>query len=191
MGVLVTALTNLAAVNVSGVTSYALGETPDALSRAQLPALVILPELGGESPGLEPSLFSAGDGRLTIRITHMLLLAPVAGGVGQRGMLPDLTTLIDTYAAAMAADPTLGGALPVALSWRYIQADRPAEQPERFDLAGAAVFLASAAWLPSAQQEGPGRKSSRRPASVWWALSRLGSATSSRAGRLTDVAYAA
>lgn len=113
MGVLVTALTNLAAVTVSGVTSYALEETPNALTRAQLPALVILPELGGDSPGLEPSLFSAGDGRLTIRITHLLLIAPVAGGV-----VPELAALIDTYAAAMAANPTLSGALPVALRFQ-------------------------------------------------------------------------
>jgi hypothetical protein len=118
MGVLAAALTNLAAVNVSGVTSYALGETPDALNRAQLPALVILPELGGDSPGLEPSLFSAGDGRLTIRITHVLLIAPVVGGLGQRGILPTLAALIDTYAAAMAGDPTLNGALPMALRFQ-------------------------------------------------------------------------
>jgi hypothetical protein len=118
MGVLATALTNLAAVSVSGVTSYTLGETPDSLSRAQLPALVILPELGGDSPGLEPSLFSAGDGHLTIRIMHMLLIAPVAGGVGQRGVLPALADLIDTYAAAMANDPTLSGALPLALRFQ-------------------------------------------------------------------------
>lgn len=33
------------------------------------------------------------------------------------------------------------GALAVWLSWRYIQPDRPAEQPEHFDLAGAATFM--------------------------------------------------
>ena len=77
MGVLRTALDNLAAVSVTGMTSYALEDTPDALTRAQLPALVILPELGGESPGLEANTFSAGDGQLTIEVAHVLLLEPV------------------------------------------------------------------------------------------------------------------
>jgi hypothetical protein len=118
MGVLATALDNLAAVSVAGVTSYALEETPDVLTRAQLPALVILPELGGESPGLEPSSFSAGDGRLAIQVAHVLLLEPVSAGLGMRGALPELADAIDTYAAALAGDPTLGGALPTALRCR-------------------------------------------------------------------------
>jgi hypothetical protein len=118
MGVLAAALDNLAAVTVSGVTSYPPDQTPDTLARSQLPALVILPELGGESPGLEPNQFSAGDGRLTIEIAHVLLIAPVPAGLGLRGMLPALADAIDTYTAALAADPTLDGALPVALRCR-------------------------------------------------------------------------
>jgi hypothetical protein len=118
MGVLATALDKLAAVSISGVTSYALDETPGALSGAQLPALVILPELGGEGPGLEPNAFSAGDGRLTVHIAHVLLLEPVAGGLGMAGALPALADAIDTYIDALAADPTLDGSLPVALTCR-------------------------------------------------------------------------
>ncbi|HVO70084.1 MAG TPA: hypothetical protein VMT24_08565 [Aggregatilineaceae bacterium] len=118
MGVLATALANLAAVVVSGVTSYTLDETPDGLTRAQLPALVILPELGGDWPGLEPNTFSAGDGRLTVQVAHVLLLAPVTEGLGLRSALPALAEAIDAYAGAMAADPTLDGALPVALRCR-------------------------------------------------------------------------
>jgi hypothetical protein len=118
MGVLAAALDNLAAVTVSGVTSYPPDQTPDALARVQLPALVILPELGGESPGLEPNQFSAGDGQLTIEIAHVLLIAPVPAGLGLRGMLPALADAIDAYTAALAADPTLDGALPVALRFR-------------------------------------------------------------------------
>jgi hypothetical protein len=118
MGVLATALDNLAAISVAGVTSYALEDTPDVLTRAQLPALVILPELGGESPGLEPSSFSAGDGRLAIQVAHVLLLEPVSAGLGMRGALPELADAIDAYAVALADDPTLGGALPVALRFR-------------------------------------------------------------------------
>jgi hypothetical protein len=118
MGVLASALDNLAAVAVSGVTSYAPDETPDALARSQLPALVILPELAPEAPGLEPNSFSAGDGRLTVEIAHVLLLAPVTAGLGLRGSLPALAAAIDAYAEALAADPTLNGALPVALRFR-------------------------------------------------------------------------
>ncbi|NDJ77551.1 MAG: hypothetical protein GYB65_14965 [Chloroflexi bacterium] len=115
MGILATALTNLAAVPVTGVTSFPPDETPDALTGAQLPALLILPELGGTWPGLEPSRFSAADGTLTVRVAHMLLLAPVTGGTGLGSALPVLADAIDTYAAALAGEPTLDGALAVAL----------------------------------------------------------------------------
>lgn len=118
MGVLTTALANLAAVSVSGVTSYALDETPEFLGGAALPALIILPELSGDSPGLEPSPFAAGAGRLTAQVAHVLLLAPVASGMGQRGALPRLADLIDGYIEAMVADPSLGGALPAALRFQ-------------------------------------------------------------------------
>ncbi len=118
MGVLSAALDNLAAVTVAGMTSFAPGDTPDTLGRAQLPALVIVPELGGDAPGLEPNSFSAGDGLLVVQVAHVLLLAPVAGGTGMRGVLPALAAAIDAYAEALAADPTLGGALPVPLQFR-------------------------------------------------------------------------
>jgi hypothetical protein len=116
MGVLATALEKLAAVSVSGVTSYELDETPEALGTAHLPALVIVPELGGRWPGLEPSGFSAGDGVITARVAHLLLVAPVAEGLGQRGALPALAAAIDTYLEALADDPVLDGTLAVALT---------------------------------------------------------------------------
>jgi hypothetical protein len=112
---LTTALDNLAAVSVSGITSYALDETPDSLTTAQLPALVILPELSGEMPGLQPSGFSAGVGQITAQIAHVLLVAPVAHGLGSKTLLPDLVNRMDAYLAALAGDPTLDGALAVAL----------------------------------------------------------------------------
>lgn len=105
------ALERLSAIAVPGVTSYALGETPDALVGAQLPALVIAPEWSGDWPGLAPSGFTAGFGRLAARVAHVLLVAPVAGGAGSHAALPALAAAIDAYIAALAADPTLGGAL--------------------------------------------------------------------------------
>ena len=118
MGVLAEALNHLAAVSVSGVTSYAPDQNPDALARSQLPALVIAPELGGESQGLEPNTFNAGDGCLTINVAHLLLVAPVAAGYGLRSALPAVANAMDTYISAMAADPSLGGVLAGALSFR-------------------------------------------------------------------------
>ncbi len=115
MGVLATALANLAAVTVPGVTSYAIGDTPDDLARVQLPALVIMPDAGGDSPGMQPAGFSAGIAQLTVRVAHVLLCGPVAVGLGRRGALPELVGLVDAYTAALAADPFLGGALAVAL----------------------------------------------------------------------------
>ncbi|NLF75409.1 MAG: hypothetical protein GX573_06905 [Chloroflexi bacterium] len=115
MGPFLTALTRLAAVPVSGVTSYPLDSMPDALTPAQLPALVIVPELGGASPGLEPSIFAAGEGMLVARVAHLLIVAPVAGGLGARGAFPALAAAIDDYLAAMASDPLLDGALRAAL----------------------------------------------------------------------------
>lgn len=108
---MVAALDRLSAIAVPGVTSYALDETPGALSGAQLPALVIAPEWGGDWPGLAPSGFAAGFGRLAARVAHVLLIAPVAGGAGPQAALPELAAAIDAYIVALAADPTLGGAL--------------------------------------------------------------------------------
>lgn len=118
MGVLGTALSNLAAVPVAGVTSIPLEATPGALARVELPALVIVPELGGESPGLEPDGFGAGTGRLVVQVAHVLLLAPLTGGAGTGAALLALATALDAYLAALAADPTLGGALIAPLRVR-------------------------------------------------------------------------
>lgn len=118
MGTLSVALQNLAAVSLPGVTSIPLEATPGVLARVTLPALVIVPELSGESPGLEPNPFAAGSGRLTVQVAHALLLAPLAGGAGTGAALSSLTALLDAYVAALAADPTLGGALVVPLRLR-------------------------------------------------------------------------
>ena len=116
MGVLEQALANLAAVNVAGVTSYALGATPERLTRAQLPALLILPDAAHEvAEGAQPNAFSAGDARLAVQVVHVLLSAPVAVGMGRRDAWPALIPLVDAYVEALAADATLDGVLPVPL----------------------------------------------------------------------------
>lgn len=118
MGALSTALSRLAEVAVTGVNSLPLATTPETLARVALPALVIVPELSGESPGLEPNPFAAGSGRLTVQVAHALLLAPLTGGAGLGAVLASLVGTVDAYIAALAADPTLGGALVAPLGVR-------------------------------------------------------------------------
>lgn len=114
-GTLVAALDYLGSMVVLGVHNYAPEQTPGALSGAQLPALVIAPELGGRAPGLEPNRFTANAGRLEIDVAHLLLVAPVAGGGGLRTTLRDVAVAIDSYLLTLTAAPTLGGNLPLPL----------------------------------------------------------------------------
>ena len=114
-----TALTTLAALNVNGVAhNYDLDTVPDDLSRAQLPALLVLPvEVEDDalfkqrSAGFEAVAFSGGPRTVTYTVTHLLLVAPVNAGRGLRTHLPQLIDLIDDYFAALGSDVTLGGAL--------------------------------------------------------------------------------
>lgn len=114
-----TALTNLAALTVSGVlNNFDVDTVPDDLSRAQLPALLVLP---GEVPasdapadsgaGFQAIAFSDGARTVTYTVTHLLLVAPVSAGKGMRSHLPALIDLIDSYFDALSADVTLSDAL--------------------------------------------------------------------------------
>ncbi|MBI5671124.1 MAG: hypothetical protein HZC41_24270 [Chloroflexi bacterium] len=114
-----TALSNLAALAVSGVAhNYDVDATPDTLSRAQLPALLVLP---GETQDdtLFPArgecfralAFSNGAKVVSYHVTHLLLVGPVSAGRGSRSALPHLADLIDAYFTALGANPTLSGAL--------------------------------------------------------------------------------
>ncbi len=113
------ALTNLSALSVSGVThNYDVDAVPDDLSRAQLPALLVLPGMVADSErnrergkGFVAIAFSSGPRTVTYAVTHLLLVAPVAAGRGQRSHLPTLIDLIDAYIAALSANLTLSGAL--------------------------------------------------------------------------------
>ncbi len=110
------ALTALAGLTVPGVAhNYDITLVPDALARAQLPALLTLPlaterHLAPErGAGFEAIGFSGGPRAITYAVTHLLLLAPSAGGL--RIHLPALIDLVDAYVAALSADLTLGGLL--------------------------------------------------------------------------------
>ncbi|MBZ0301396.1 MAG: hypothetical protein K8J31_16735 [Anaerolineae bacterium] len=114
-----TALTRLADLTVVGVAhQYDVDVVPDDLSRAQLPALLVLPvEIEDDAlfkrrgEGFEAVAFSEGARTVTYVVTHLLLVAPVQAGAGRRSHLPLLIDLIDAYVAALGADVTLGGAL--------------------------------------------------------------------------------
>lgn len=113
------ALTELASLSVTGVThNYDVDAVPDELSRAQLPALLVLPVEIQEDDlfkqrgqGFEAVAFSGGARTVTYTVTHLLLVAPVSTGAGLRSHLPLLIDLVDDYFAALGNDVTLGGAL--------------------------------------------------------------------------------
>jgi hypothetical protein len=114
-----TALDRLAALSVTGVAhNYAIDAVPDALSRSQLPALLVLPGETQEkqlfkerSEGFQALAFSSGPRSITYAITHLLLVAPVEASLGMRAHLPRLVDLIDIYLTALGSDVTLSGAL--------------------------------------------------------------------------------
>lgn len=113
------ALTQLAALTVPGVLHhYAIDELPGTLTRAQLPALLVLPGLpqenaflrrGGE--GFSSLAFSGTSATAALVITHLLLAAPASAALGERTYAPVLVDLIDSYLSVLAGDVTLGGTL--------------------------------------------------------------------------------
>ena len=113
------ALTQLSSLNVDGVrNNYDLDELPNSLHRAQMPALLVLPiELDAERlfrerrDSLQTAAFSGGTKSVYYSVTHLLLVAPAAVGLGLRSHMPRLVDLIDGYTAALAADVTLGDQL--------------------------------------------------------------------------------
>ena len=113
------ALTNLSALIVSGVThNYDVDAVPDDLSRAQLPALLVLPGMAQDAQrfpergkGFIAIAFASGPRTITYAVTHLLLVAPVSAGRGARSHLPKLIDLIDAYIVALGANLTLSGAL--------------------------------------------------------------------------------
>jgi hypothetical protein len=114
-----TALTNLSTLTVTGVLhNYDVDAAPDSLSRAQLPALLVLPTnipdvrmFKEHGEGFQAIAFANGAHTITYSVTHLLLIAPTTGGNSARRHLPTLVDLIDHYFAALKADLTLDGAL--------------------------------------------------------------------------------
>jgi hypothetical protein len=115
-GKLRTALTNLAALSVSGVShNYDVDAMPEQIARGQLPCLIVLPVVDegrtkrfGDFKLATPN---AAKGLVVHVVAHVLLYAPAGVGKGARGNFPGLVDLVDNYATAIRANPNLGGAL--------------------------------------------------------------------------------
>jgi hypothetical protein len=112
------ALDALASLSVAGVAHhYGVDAVPERLTRAQLPALLVLPgelhdrRLFKERGSAFEAITFGGTGLATLTVTDLLLTAPRAAGLGMRSHLPGLIGLIDAYLAALRADVTLGGTL--------------------------------------------------------------------------------
>lgn len=114
------ALDALAALSVPGVAAnYGIDSLPESLTRAHLPALLVLPletattRLAFDPAGgaFEALAFAQSAREITYHVTHLLLSAPAAAGSGLRTHLPGLIDHIDTYFTVLAADVTLGGRL--------------------------------------------------------------------------------
>ena len=113
------ALTQLSAMPVTGVDNrYDIHQLPDYLPPTDLPALLIIPiELDDKRifqervDSLGVSAFSGGATQVSYTLRHLLLVAPRGSGLGISARLPQLVAFIDSYMAALAADPTLGDKL--------------------------------------------------------------------------------
>jgi hypothetical protein len=118
MGAFRAAITELAALNITGIrNNYDINAVPDELSRAQLPALLILPLtpkdrlFPEQGRGFETLAFSNGAKTVTYALTHLLLVAPLTNGNGFKSNLPPLVDLIDAYFVTLSANVTLNGRL--------------------------------------------------------------------------------
>jgi hypothetical protein len=117
-GAFYNALDALAALTVSGVTQYGIQHTPEALTRAHLPALLVLPGdtqddrlFRERGAGFHQIAFSGGVHTLSVTVTHLLLVAPVLAAEGARAHIPALIDHVDNYFSALGATPTLNGLL--------------------------------------------------------------------------------
>lgn len=116
-----TALTQLSQLSVSGVQrNYDVDTVPESLSRAKLPALLVMPiEIEEDSlfrergQGFQAIAFSNGARSVEYKVAHLLLIAPMTSGKGIRSHLPALIDAIDAYFTALGADVLLNDTLAI------------------------------------------------------------------------------
>lgn len=114
------ALAALSAITAAGVRrSYPASAPPDVVTRACLPALIVLPGDGeGDAPpfarraeAFDALTLSGSPREATAHALHLLLVARETHGIGRSLALGQLAALTDAYLAALAANPTLSGTL--------------------------------------------------------------------------------
>lgn len=113
------ALTQLSQLSVAGVVhNYDVDAVPEALSRGQLPALLVLPidaedrSFNERGEAFRAIAFSSGSRTAAVAVTHLLIVAPAGSGKGFRAHLPGLIDLIDSYFTALSANLRLNDTLP-------------------------------------------------------------------------------
>src|SRR5579859_5427876 len=100
------AITSLATFGASviGVTnSYDLQQTPEKITRVQLPCLLIVPEVGTEQ-GFQTLSFEGNAPEQTFEVTQLLLYAE-SDVLELKRVLPGLLGMVDNYNAAAKANP--------------------------------------------------------------------------------------
>lgn len=114
------ALAALGTILIPGVRRhYPASALPGILTRAGLPALVLLP---GEGEDAAPPFARRGEAFETLALSgrpreatahalHLLLIARETQGAGRTYALGQLAALTDAYLNALAADPLLSGCL--------------------------------------------------------------------------------
>jgi len=109
------AITNLAGIGVSGVTtSYDLDGAPDVLPAADLPALIPAFPAGrgpDDLPGLATLTYDGSAWLAGLIVEHVLYWTPAWSDAGLGAVLPALVDAVDAYLSAVSTDGTLDGEL--------------------------------------------------------------------------------
>lgn len=98
-----TALAQFGATVAGIKASYDLDDVPEKLTREKVPCLLAL--AGTNAPGFRTNAMLGGAAQLEFDAVHLLLVKP--SDVRQAQVLPECFSLLDSYIAALVAQPFL------------------------------------------------------------------------------------
>lgn len=129
-GKLATALTNLAALAVTGVSAnYDVGAAPGSLVGVTLPVLIVLPQAQAlRSAQFDEFAVASVTGSSAIvayKVTHALIHSRWIAGRLPWNPAAGLDDLIDNYATAVRGNPSLSGALYVPTTYKILVSPIP------------------------------------------------------------------